>query len=58
MHCIGGSVKKKIPFSESTSERYRPSDRRLSIKLVPAFTDRYVSRGHRDGSPKAVTSVF
>jgi hypothetical protein len=32
--------KKKTPLSESASELYRPSDRRLSAKLVPTFTDR------------------
>jgi hypothetical protein len=32
--------KKKTPWSESASELYRPSDRRLSTKLVPPFTDR------------------
>jgi hypothetical protein len=28
------------PWSESASELYRPSDRRLSAKLVPKFADR------------------
>jgi hypothetical protein len=32
--------KKKFPWSESASELYRPSDRRLSAKLVPTFADR------------------
>jgi CBS-domain-containing membrane protein len=31
---------KQTPWSESTSELYRPSDRCLSVKLVPTFTDR------------------
>jgi hypothetical protein len=31
---------KKTPWSESASELYRPSDRRLSAKLLPAFADR------------------
>jgi hypothetical protein len=31
---------------------YRPSDRRLSAKLVPTFVDRGVSRGQRNGSPR------
>jgi hypothetical protein len=31
---------KKTPWSESASELYRPSDRRLSSKLVPTFADR------------------
>jgi hypothetical protein len=31
---------KKTPWAESVSELYRPSDRRLSPKLVPTFADR------------------
>jgi hypothetical protein len=31
---------KKTPWSESTSKLYRPSDRRLSAKLLPTFADR------------------
>jgi hypothetical protein len=38
------------------SELYRPSDRRLSAKLVPTFADRGVSRSQRDGPPTAVIS--
>jgi hypothetical protein len=34
------SVNKQTPWSESASELYRPSDRRLSEKLVPTFADR------------------
>jgi hypothetical protein len=30
---------KKIPWSESASELYRPSDRRLSAKRLPTFAD-------------------
>jgi hypothetical protein len=30
----------KIPWPESASELYRPSDSRLSVKLVPTFEDR------------------
>jgi hypothetical protein len=30
----------KTPWPESVIELYRPSDRRLLAKLVPAFTDR------------------
>jgi CBS-domain-containing membrane protein len=33
-------TKKKTPWSESTSELYRPSDRRFSAKLLPTFADR------------------
>jgi hypothetical protein len=32
--------KKKTPWPESASEVYRPSDGRLSTKLVPTFADR------------------
>jgi hypothetical protein len=32
--------KKQTPWSESVSELYRLSDRRLSAKLVPTFADR------------------
>jgi hypothetical protein len=32
--------KKQTPWSESASEPYRPSDRRLSAKLLPTFVDR------------------
>jgi hypothetical protein len=31
---------KQTPWSESASVLYRPSDRRLSAKLVPTFADR------------------
>jgi hypothetical protein len=33
-------IKKKTPWSESASELYRPSDRRLSAKWLPTFADR------------------
>jgi hypothetical protein len=31
--------KKQTPWPDSASEVYRPSDRRLSVKLVPTFAD-------------------
>jgi hypothetical protein len=31
---------KKTPWPESASELYRPSDHRLTVKLVPTFADR------------------
>jgi hypothetical protein len=34
------NLKKKTPWSESASELYRPSDRRLSAKWLPTFADR------------------
>jgi hypothetical protein len=40
------------------AELYRPSDRRLSAKLVPTFADRGVSRGQRNGFPRPLISVF
>jgi hypothetical protein len=37
---ITAKTRLKIPWPESASELYRPSDRRLSAKLVPTFADR------------------
>jgi hypothetical protein len=34
------NLKLKTPWPASASELYRPSDRRLSEKLVPTFVDR------------------
>jgi hypothetical protein len=42
-------LNKQTPWPESASELYRPSDRRLSAKLVPTFADRGVSRSQRGG---------
>jgi hypothetical protein len=39
-NCIDGKQTKQTPWPESESELYRPSDRRLSAKLVPIFADR------------------
>ena len=36
----------------------RQSGRRLSVKLVPTFADRGVSRGQRNGSPRLLISVY
>jgi hypothetical protein len=36
----GPNKQKQTPWSESASELYRPSDRRLSAKLVSTFADR------------------
>jgi hypothetical protein len=46
------------PWLESASELYRPSDRRLSAKLMPTFADIGVSHGQCGGSPTTVISVF
>jgi hypothetical protein len=32
--------RKQTPWPQSASELYRPSDRRMSVKLVPTFSDR------------------
>jgi hypothetical protein len=34
------TTKKQIPWPESASELYRPSDRRLSAKWLPTFADK------------------
>jgi hypothetical protein len=39
-----------IPWPDSVSELYPPSDRRLSAKLVPTYTERGVSSGKRSGT--------
>jgi hypothetical protein len=36
---LPGSLKLKTPWSESASELYRPSDRRLSAKRLPTCAD-------------------
>ena len=50
--------KTQTPWPQSASELYRQSGRRPSAKLVPTFTDRGVSRGQRNGSPRPLISVF
>jgi hypothetical protein len=41
INCTSSNISKnKIPWSESASELYRPSDRRLSAKRLPTFADR------------------
>jgi hypothetical protein len=37
---LKSATNKQTPWSESTSELYRPSDRRLSAKWLPTFADR------------------
>jgi hypothetical protein len=51
-------TKNKTLCPESASALYRPSDCRLSAKLVSTFADRGVSRSHRGGSPTVVLSAF
>jgi hypothetical protein len=50
--------KQNSPWPESASEPCRPSDRRLSVKLVPIFADIGVSRSQRGRSTTAVISIF
>jgi hypothetical protein len=38
--CGGETRQNKTPLSESASELYPPSDRRLSVELVPTLEDR------------------
>jgi hypothetical protein len=38
------TTRKQTPWPESARELYRPSDRRLSAKLLPTFADIGVSR--------------
>jgi hypothetical protein len=40
MKIIKAIKKPKTPWPESASKLYRPSDRPLSVKLVPTFADR------------------
>jgi hypothetical protein len=37
---IKKKLKNKTPWPQSASELYRPSDRRLSAKLMPTFKER------------------
>jgi CBS-domain-containing membrane protein len=39
-HFNSPEKKKKTPWSESASELYRPSDRRLLAKSLPTFADK------------------
>jgi hypothetical protein len=50
VHLEKEAVNKQTAWSESASELYRPSDRRLSAKFVPTFAARGVPRGQREGS--------
>jgi hypothetical protein len=40
VRCSNKQTNKQTPWSESASELYRPSDRRLSTKLLPTFADK------------------
>jgi hypothetical protein len=46
------------PRPEFARELYRPSDHRLSAKLMPTFANRGVLRSQRGGSTLALMSVF
>jgi hypothetical protein len=45
------------PWPQSTSELYRPSDHRLSAKLVPTFCGWSVPRGQRDESLRPYSRI-
>jgi hypothetical protein len=47
---IFACLTKKTPWPQSASELYRPSDRRLSAKLVSTFCGYRLPRGQRDES--------
>jgi hypothetical protein len=51
------SSTKQIPWPESASELYRPSDRRLLAKLVPTFAERGMSRSQRGRSPLPLSRI-
>jgi hypothetical protein len=65
-HCVGLYVfvisfyvtekKKKPPWS--ANELYRPSDRRLSAKWLPSFTDRGCQRGQGDGALRPCSRFY
>jgi hypothetical protein len=46
------------PWPESANELYRPSDHRLSAKLLPTFGDRRVPSSQLGVSPTTVISAF
>jgi hypothetical protein len=50
-------TKKQTPWSQSASELYRQSNRRLLAKLVPTFEDRGVPRCQRDGSLRRYSRI-
>jgi hypothetical protein len=45
------------PWPEPRTNYSRPSDHRMSAKLVPIFADRGVSRGQRDGSLRPYSRI-
>jgi hypothetical protein len=49
---------KQTPWPVSARELYRPSNRRLSAKLVLTFADRRVSRSQRGGSLTTAIPIF
>jgi hypothetical protein len=50
--------KQQTPWPESASELYRPSDRRLSPKLVPTLADRGCRVVSATNHPQSLISVF
>jgi hypothetical protein len=54
----GFHLRKAItPWPQSASDLYRPSDRRLSAKLVPTFCGYRVPRGQRDESLRPYSRI-
>jgi hypothetical protein len=49
---------KQTPWSESSSELFRPSDRLSSAKLVATFEDRELLCSQRSGSPRLEPLFF
>jgi hypothetical protein len=57
-HNVNTLKQNYTPWPQSASKLYRPSNRRLSAKLVPTFAETQVSCSQRGGSPTAVISGF
>jgi hypothetical protein len=51
-HAAGAASITATDLNRLSFEEYRPSDSRLSEKLVPTFADIGVSRGQRNRSPR------
>jgi hypothetical protein len=58
LHYKRQKTKQQTPELQSARELYRPSDRRLSAKLVPAFADRGCRVVSATIPPQWLISVF
>jgi hypothetical protein len=56
--CLKRLTNTQTPWLESASELYRPSDRRLSAKLVPTLADRGCRVVSATNPPQSLISVF